>query len=240
VLHDCALKTRRGAIVCSLTGDCQMSEEHRLLPLFPLNVVLFPGMVLPLHIFEERYKLMMGTCMVGDQLFGVSLIREGEEVGAPAVPFDMGTIARITRLQRLPDGRMNLLATGEQRFRLLDAPRATPYLVAQVETLPLVSADLPEDLAASARDELAQYCALLGRDVPDLDAPGDFPAEALSYQVASMLKIDAAGRQELLEIDDPIARLQAGLKILRQERQFLKILAESGGGPDSIGPFSKN
>lgn len=217
-----------------------MSVEQRELPLFPLNVVLFPGMVLPLHIFEDRYKLMMGTCMVSDQLFGVSLIREGEEVGAPAVPFELGTIARISRLQRLPDGRMNLLALGEQRFRLLDAPRPTPYLVAQVETIPLIEAELSDELAAEARDELAQYFALMGREAPSFDEPSEFRAEALSYQVGSVLKIDASARQQLLEMNDPIARLQAGLKLMRQERAFLKLLGESDGGDDSIGPFSRN
>jgi Lon protease-like protein len=217
-----------------------MSVEQRELPLFPLNVVLFPGMLLPLHIFEERYKLMMGTCMVSDQLFGVSLIREGQEVGEPAVPFELGTIARITRLQRLPDGRMNLLALGESRFRLLEAPRPTPYLVAQVETIPPVSAALPEDLAQSARDELNQYFELMGREAPTFDELGKFPAEELSFQVASVLKIDAAVRQGLLEMDDPIVRLQAGLKALRQERAFIEMLSRSGSGEDTIGPFSKN
>jgi Lon protease-like protein len=217
-----------------------MSVEQRELPLFPLNVVLFPGMLLPLHIFEERYKLMMGTCMVSDQLFGVSLIREGQEVGAPAVPFELGTVARITRLQRLPDGRMNLLALGERRFRLLEEPRPTPYLVAQVETIPPVSAALPDDLARSAREELNQYFELMGRAEATLDEPGEFPAESLSYQVASVLKIDATARQELLEMNDPIARLQAGLKVLRQERAFLEMLSKSPGGEDTIGPFSRN
>jgi Lon protease-like protein len=217
-----------------------MSVEQRQLPLFPLNVVLFPGMLLPLHIFEERYKLMMGTCMVSDQLFGVALIREGQEVGEAAVPFELGTIARITRLQRLPDGRMNLLALGERRYRLLDQPRPTPYLVAQVETIPPVSADLPEDLALAAREELNQYFALMGREAPTLDEPGEFPAEDLSFQVASVLKIDTAARQGLLEIDDPIARLRAGLKALRQERAFLELMSKSGGDDNTIGPFSKN
>lgn len=217
-----------------------MTEQQRELPLFPLNVVLFPGMVLPLHVFEERYKLMMGTCMVNDQLFGVALIKDGEEVGAPAVPFEMGTIARIERLQRLPDGRMNLLAQGVQRFRLLEPPRPTPYLVAQVECLAPVAADLPAQLAASARAELASYFELMGRDAPAMDDASECPAETLSYLVASVLKVEPAIRQELLELNDPIARLQAGLKLLRQERAFLEMLAKSSDKDDSIGPFSRN
>ncbi|MFN0074318.1 MAG: LON peptidase substrate-binding domain-containing protein [Chloroflexota bacterium] len=217
-----------------------MTVEQRVLPLFPLNVVLFPGMVLPLHIFEERYKLMMGTCMVSDQLFGVSLIRDGEEVGAPAVPYETGTIARITRLQRLPDGRMNLIAVGETRFRLLEEPRPTPYLVARVQPIAPVSADLPAELARSAHEELTQYLALMGREAPVIDEVLDFPAESLSYQAASVLRIEASVRQQLLEMDDPIARLQTALTLLRQERAFLKMISESSGKNDSIGPFSVN
>jgi hypothetical protein len=106
--------------------------------------------------------------------------------------------------------------------------------------IPPVSADLPEGLAQTARDELNQYFELMGREAPNIDGPGEFPAEELSFQVASVLKIDAAARQGLLEIDDPIARLQAGLKALRQERAFLELLSRSGSGEDSIGPFSKN
>ena len=76
------------------------------LPLFPLNVVLFPGMSLPLHIFEERYKAMIGACSEHDTPFGVLLIKEGQEVGDPAEPFQVGTTARITEVQQLEDGRM--------------------------------------------------------------------------------------------------------------------------------------
>jgi hypothetical protein len=109
-----------------------------------------------------------------------------------------------------------------------------------VETIPLIEAELPDELATEALDELGQYFSLMGREAPSFDEPSEFRAEALSYQIASVLKIDASARQELLEIDDPIDRLQAGLKLMRQERAFLKLLGESNGGDNSIGPFSRN
>jgi hypothetical protein len=87
---------------------------------------------------------------------------------------------------------------------------------------------------------LSQYFELMGREGPTLDEPGEFAAEWLSFQVASVLKIDASARQELLEMNDPIVRLQAGLKVLRQERAFLEMLSKSSGGEDTIGPFSRN
>src|SRR5947209_7299372 len=99
------------------------------LPLFPLNTVLFPTAPLTLHIFEERYKEMVSRCIAEDIPFGVVLIREGQEAGAPAVPFEVGTTAQIVSVEKLLQGRMNLIAVGRKRFRLLDTSHARPYLV---------------------------------------------------------------------------------------------------------------
>src|SRR5215831_17790487 len=109
------------------------------LPLFPLEqVVLFPGMSLPLRVFEDRYKVMIGACQVTDQVFGVVLIRSGREVGDPADPETVGCTARMVRVDRIPDGRMHILTIGEQRFRLLGQARVMPegYLVGDVALLP--------------------------------------------------------------------------------------------------------
>ena len=125
-----------------------MSDVERELPLFPLEqVVLFPGMPLPLRIFEERYKVMIGACQVTDQTFGVLLIRSGREVGEPAVPERVGCTARMLSIDRLPDGQMNILSVGEQRFRLLGPARAMPegYLVGDVRLLPDPSAEVGAD-----------------------------------------------------------------------------------------------
>ena len=94
--------------------------DAELLALFPLNTVLFPGMPLPLHIFEERYKIMIGRCIDEDRPFGVVLIQSGTEVGNPAVPHVVGTTALIAAVKRLEDGRMNLIAVGQERFRSLE------------------------------------------------------------------------------------------------------------------------
>src|SRR5712691_1797622 len=115
-----------------------MTEAERALPLFPLEqVVLFPGMSLPLHIFEERYKVMIGACQVTDQVFGVLLIKSGSEVGAPAQPERVGCPARMLRVDRLLDGRMTILTIGEQRFRLQGPARvmAEGYLVGDIRVL---------------------------------------------------------------------------------------------------------
>src|ERR1041384_3664016 len=106
------------------------------LPLFPLHFVLFPQFPLQLHIFEERYRTMISECIERNQPFGVVLIAEGQETGEPAVPHGVGCVARILAVKTLEDGRMNLLAVGEKRFRLLEYAEADlPYLVGRGEAL---------------------------------------------------------------------------------------------------------
>jgi ATP-dependent Lon protease len=210
-----------------------MSESERVLPLFPLEqVVLFPGMSLPLRIFEERYKVMIGACRVTDQLFGVVLIRSGAEVGDPAEPEHVGCTARMMRVDRVPDGRMNILTIGEQRFRLVAPARVLPegYLVGDVRLLEDEQrANVRADLLADIREEFTRYQAsTLGvsrpRDPPEL--PKD-PVR-LSYRIASTLYVDPRERQRLLEMDDVATRLQHELLLLKREM------------PKTIGPFSLN
>ena len=107
------------------------------LPLFPLNTVLFPGMVLPLHIFEERYKLMVNRCLEEELPFGVLLIREGREVGEQAVPHEVGTTTVIAGATRLDGGQLNIVTIGHERFRLRSIRYDQPYLVGDAEPWPL-------------------------------------------------------------------------------------------------------
>lgn len=208
-----------------------MSE--RVLPLFPLEqVVLFPGMSLPLRIFEDRYKVMIGACQVTDQIFGVVLIRSGREVGDPAEPERVGCTARMMRVDRQPDGRMNILTMGEQRFRLVSPVRVMPegYLVGDAELLPEVSGDgVAAELLDSVRHEFTRYqqatLAISGHREP-LELPND-PVR-LSYRIAATLFVDPRERQRLLETDDLVSRLQQELTLLKREM------------PRTIGPFSLN
>src|SRR5262245_26690023 len=105
------------------------------LPLFPLNAVLFPGAKLPLHIFEPRYRMMIGECIDNEQPFGVVLIREGPEVGGGARPYDVGVTARITEVERLEDGRFNIVCIGQDRFRIHQTSSERAYLLGDVELL---------------------------------------------------------------------------------------------------------
>ena len=108
------------------------------LALFPLNTVLFPGMPLQLHIFEPRYQTMIRHCLDHQQPFGVVLIHQGLEAYGPlAKPVQMGCAARIINTTPLEDGRMNLTAVGDERFRILKLNYDLPYLVGEVESVPL-------------------------------------------------------------------------------------------------------
>jgi Lon protease-like protein len=188
---------------------------ERELPLFPLNVVLFPGMRLPLHIFEERYKLMIGTCMVTDQTFGVALIQSGSEVGGPAEIYPVGTTARIVEIDRLPEGRMNLVAVGVNRFRVVEWLEGEPYAMGRVELLPDRAASVPEGLAERVEQKFRLY--LQSRGMSEAQAKAvRLPAEplALSYFVAAILKAPARQRQLMLEDESVAARLRRELAIL--------------------------
>ena len=215
-----------------------MTELNRELPLFPLEqVVLFPGVSLPLRIFEERYKVMIGSCQVTDQLFGVLLIRSGQEVGAPAVPERVGCTARMLRVERVPDGRMHILTTGEQRFQLLGPARVTAegYLVGDIRFLSDEAGSVGPEVVHAVTEEFTRYRAAAS-STTKRQLPSSFPevpddARALSYYVAARLHVHPRERQHLLEIDDVGARLEQELKLLRRENR---------PPPPSIGPFSRN
>lgn len=183
------------------------------LPLFPLNTVLFPGTVLPLHIFEERYKLMIGRRIDEQASFGVVLIRSGEEVGGSAAPHDVGTTARIGRFQRLPDGRLNLIVLGGRRFRIASLDHSEPYLIGEVEYLESEAVDAPEvdeqaqRVAALFGEQFRLVLAISGQWQRRAGLPGE--PDALADFVAGQIDVPPPTKQELLEtlsLPDRLAR----------------------------------
>ncbi len=183
-------------------ADNERDEPTEELRLFPLNVVLFPGMTLPLRIFEERYKLMIGECLDAEEAFGVTLIEEGPEVGGTATPRRTGTTARITNVERLADGRMNLATLGEKRFRLIETVHEVPYLKARVRYLPEELGEVDPDELATLREMFEEYlrglASLQGGWVREASAPSD--PGALSHTVAHYMDLPAVAKQRLLEL----------------------------------------
>lgn len=197
------------------------------LPLFPLNTVLFPSGTLPLHIFEERYKVMMAHCLERQSRFGVVLIKSGREVGGPAMPHDVGTVARIARVQRLPDGRLNLVAVGEERFRIVTFLEDEPYMRAQVELIDETETGGPvsEERAAEVVGLYVDYyhLALTLSDQWQLRVGVPQRPLALADFIATRLDVDPQLKQQLLETVSLSERLDFERDLLREAIRLLQL-----------------
>jgi Lon protease-like protein len=190
------------------------------LPLFPLDVVLFPGEELPLHIFEPRYRLMINECYKQKKPFGVVLVRPDSE-HLKEVPYSVGTMAEIEILDRLEDGRMNLIARGLQRFRILDQHRQKPYLSGLVEVFEdsvVHDQTLTVD-ANQARELFNLYLQNLLEVVGKEDIEFNLPTapEELSHFIAYFLDVHNERKQQLLELTSTAQRLEEEIDILRHE-----------------------
>ncbi len=206
------------------------------LPLFPLRIVLFPGALLPLHIFEPRYQQLLADLSVGEPRFG--LLPPGDHGGLPA-PGAIGCAALLRGVQALSEGRANIVVSGERRFRFLEpAPAATPYHQGIVEWID----DLP-DIQIPTEADLLRLRALGERYAQALNTLQDhslevrLPARAaeLSFEVAALLEWDFEARQHLLEIrsaTERVVRLLQALPALvarAEERAQLHSRARSNG-----------
>ena len=198
------------------------------IPLFPLNVVLFPGMSMPLHIFEERYKAMIGECLERDTPFGIVLIKEGREVGEPAEPVRIGTTARIVRSERLEEGRMNIMTRGERRFEVLDVYQRVPHVAAEVRYMDEEPGGDASEVIAGIGPEYAEFLRMLTALSGGWTAQPGFPEEPvqLSYAVASALvtsiPVPTDISQALLEAPDARERLERLLPILKRGNEALR------------------
>jgi Lon protease-like protein len=213
------------------------------LPLFPLNTVLFPGVPLSLHIFEDRYKLMIGKCLQERRAFGVVLIRQGAEALGPlAEPNKTGCTAFITQVERLHQGRMNIGVIGRHRFRIVSLDTKLPYLRGQVEYFPLDESEPEgqEALADRLRPWVVRYLDDLSR-LSDVELKTDqLPAEpvALAYAAAALLQAPAEEKQELLNAELASVLLADLRTIYRREVAIMKAVAEDLS--QDQGPFSLN
>jgi Lon protease-like protein len=202
------------------------------LPLFPLGAVLFPGLVMPLHIFEERYRALIRDLVArsdddGPREFGVVAIRRGweVEVGTGGVDlFDVGCTAELREVTQHPDGRFDIVTVGRNPFeitRMIEAD--TLYL--QAEVRPLVQPEPPGDTELLGPQVLATfqaYLRIIRTDAAEIgeQLPDDW--SVLSYLVAATAALTIEQRQQLLTIPDTAERLRTELQILRREIGLLK------------------
>lgn len=204
------------------------------LPLFPLGTVLLPGASLPLHIFEPRYRQLtvdLVTGAVPGRCFGVIAIKQGHEVGGidDTRLHDIGCTAVLREAKRLPDGRFDIMTSGERRFRVVDIDRhSAPYLMGTVEFVPDAEACAHDELlpllAAAARAAHRCYCATAWRN-EDWHEPGsDVSPQALAHLLASDCLLSLEDRQDLLEETNPADRLRLVRRMLCREAEFLRSL----------------
>lgn len=217
------------------------------LPLFPLGSVLYPGLVLPLHIFEQRYRQLVADLLDGPEprLFGVIAIQHGRETGVDGVSalYRTGCTAIVRRVDKRDDGRFDLVTVGGTRFRLLSLGEQAPYFSADVELLP----DEPGGAEAAAvvpavqrafRDYLQVLSDQGGARVSIPELP-DEPV-LLSYLVAAAMVVDLPVKQQLLEEPDAHRRLTAERALLARERRLLESLTATPAPDLRYSPYSQN
>jgi len=220
------------------------------IPLFPLpNIVLFPRIVVPLHIFEERYKLMINGCIDSDDAFGLVLLQPGAEQESEDTISRVGVTVRIVEVERLDGGRMNILCEGERRFRIYRFTQQTPFWKGSV--------DLLEDKDSPASESLYDQVAELYRSVAALSARLSESQETdlvlpesatdLSYMVSYVLDIAVEEKQKLLEMDATaerlrmlIAHLTDTLRKLEQQRSQKELMTKVRGNGDLGRPGKRN
>jgi uncharacterized protein len=210
------------------------------LPLFPLGTVLLPGAVLPLHIFEPRYRQLtvdLVTGAVPDREFGVVAVREGwapDDDGIEGL-HPIGCTAQLRDVRRLPDGRFDVVTRGARRFRLLDLDAETkPYLMGTVEHLPDDPADDPADdaavgeltriLSTAARAAHRRYCTTAWKTGEWVEPEPDVEPGTLPHVLAADCLLPVSDRQRLLELTSPVERLRLVRVLLARETGLLSEL----------------
>jgi Lon protease-like protein len=223
-----------------------MSE---LLPLFPLSTVLFPGMRLPLHIFEERYRLLVTHLRTQPepQRFGVVAIRKGREVGADGITalYEVGCVATVRQITPHADGRFDLSTVGTQRFRLLRVDDSRPYFQGEVE---LFKDDPPSSAGEEAfavnrvQAGFRAYLNALADRGGGVISVADLPdePELLSYVVGAAMIIDLPERQSLLAASSALERLRLERSLLVRETAMFRATTSRPAPDYAFEQFSQN
>src|SRR5215218_6683615 len=189
------------------------------LPLFPLQTVLYPGLPIPLQVFEDRYRQMFKRVLDGERRFGVVAIVRGREVGPGATYHPVGCLAEVAEVRRHADGRLDVVARGRSRFRIDGVVQAAPYIVAEVSELPETTAEAAEQRSVKAGRLFTRYVTTL------LQMTG--------------VQVDLVDKQRLLTIPSAAERLAAEATLLRRELVLLEHFRVAGPAPAAT-PFSVN
>jgi Lon protease-like protein len=228
----------------SRMNDLEQDLETVTLPLFPLRLVLFPGQVLPLHIFEPRYRMMLNQCVEEELPFGVVLMRDDtpdwrDYKGDVELPYEIGTTAHIRRMERLADGRLNVITLGLHRFRVRKLRFDMPFLQGEVEAFPLGGASAPQDARTVSRllqSYIKQLSQVLNSEIDLGELPDD--PHTLAYTAASALQLPWDEKQSLLETPDLPELLSVERTLLGKETMMLGFMhaSESRVEEQVLGP----
>lgn len=209
------------------------------IPLFPLNVVLFPGMMLPLHIFEERYKRMVEECLVTEKTFGV-VLSKNEAAQAPNVAnlylddiYNIGTTARIAAVERLENGRLNLITVGQERFLVKEISASKDdFLIGRVEPFPMKNRTTTieiDGMIEKLKPMVKQYFDYLadasGEDLSNAKLPTD--PTALAYLAGTAIQGPLPDKQELLSIESLATLIAKTVNVLDRENQILAYMLKA-------------
>jgi Lon protease-like protein len=204
------------------TGEADPFE----LPMFPLGTALVPFQILPLHVFEPRYRALARRCLDGDGRFGVVLIERGSEVGGGDVRFDVGTVARIVESAELPDGRMALVAVGEARLRVFRWLEDDPYPRALVIPLAEPEAEVAELVARAALVDafgrVVELARALGAEIPDDVTLADDPLRA-AWEALAMAPIGPLDVVAVLGEANPLTRMELVTAALVDAAELLEL-----------------
>jgi Lon protease-like protein len=218
------------------------------MPLFPLGTVLFPGLVLPLNIFEDRYRQLVRDLLEQPEPreFGVIAIRHGRETGIDGVSdlYDVGCTALLSQVEEYEDGRFGLVTIGAHRFRLLGLTGSAPYLEADIDVL---ADETGDEGAASAAVKPVQSAfrsyleALAERRGATFEIP-ELPSDpiVLSYLVAAAMVVDIQDKQRLLAVPDAARRLAADRELLARETRMLRSFTAAPAPDLRYSPYSPN
>jgi uncharacterized protein len=206
------------------------------MPMFPLGTVLVPTMVLPLHVFEPRYRRLVHDCLGADGEFGVVLIERGSEVGGGDVRSDAGTVARILQAAEAPDGRFALAVVGVRRLQVTRWLVDDPYPRAEVRDWPdppaapgaATVATAPVEQVTALLRRAAALSAELGEPAPPLDLELADDLTLASYQATAVAPLGPADKQGLLRAASVPARFAALVRLLTDRTELLE--AQLAGG----------
>jgi len=218
------------------------------LPLFPLGTVLYPGLVLPLNIFEDRYRQLVRDLLDQPEprRFGVIAIREGRETGIDGVSalYDVGCLATVRDVTELPDGRYELVTIGTDRFKLRGLDDSKPYLRGEVELLDEQVGDEDETKLAvvAVQQRFRAYLDMLATKGSATISVPELPDEPilLSYLVAASVIIDLPERQGLLAQPTALRRLRSERALLAKETALLRSLGSTPAPDLRSSPYSEN